>query len=220
MLSATANDPTSHSRVSRHPRASSRQIPLNLCAPFIALSRALSSRAANEPRARTRTRDDIIVRIDRLARVDRIARTLALSSSLIRVDRLLEAFLALARFAPRTEAHRASFARAVDWKRAPGSVASVRARVHVGDDVCGLRRGETADRARRTHKNHESQYYDIGNTNKCSHRPDSRHGSRLIGRESSRPRRRPHTRARSIGARSPIERHGERHARAHAHGER
>ncbi len=203
MLSATANDPTSHSRVSRHPRASSRQIPLNLCAPFIALSRALSSRAANEPRARTRTRDDIIVRIDRLARV----------------DRLLEAFLALARFAPRTEAHRASFARAVDWKRAPGSVASVRARVHVGDDVCGLRRGETADRAR-THKNHESQYYDIGNTNKCSHRPDSRHGSRLIGRESSRPRRRPHTRARSIGARSPIGRHGERHARAHAHGER
>jgi hypothetical protein len=86
--------------------------------------------------------------------------------------------------------------------------------------VCGLRRGETADRARRTHKNHESQYYDIGNTNKCSHRPDSRHGSRLIGRESSRPRRRPHTRARSIGARSPIGRHGERHARAHAHGER
>ena len=147
MLSATANDPTSHSRVSRHPRASSRQIPLNLCAPFIVLSRALSPRAANELRARTR--DDIIVRIARLARVDRIARTLALSSSLIRVDRLLEAFLALARFAPRTEAHRASFARAVDWKRAPGCVASVRARVHVGDDVCGLRRGETADRARR-----------------------------------------------------------------------
>ncbi len=71
-----------------------------------------------------------------------------------------------------------------------------------------------------THKNHESQYYDIGNTNKGSRRPDSRHGSRLIGRESSRPRRRPHTRARSIGARSPIGRHGERHARAHAHGER
>jgi len=175
MLSASANSPVSRVHVSRRHRALSlpsrpRVVVLRVVSkveqppdppqtvhPFRRpLARAVVSRR-NDPLAHAR--NCTVSRIARLARVDRVARTLALSSSLIRVDRLLEAFLALARFAPRTEAHRASFARAVDWKRARAGVESVRACVDVGDDVCGRRRdARSSARCAGAHKNDTPSY--------------------------------------------------------------